>query len=166
MAVFNAPAFISPTPFPRHPSLKLTRTTPTCSANGLTRRAALAAAAAIAFLSATPALAEDVDLRPKLKVSGGSASTSGGAGGRSVIKTVTRGVNLEGADFSNQTFEGVSFQQSMLRQADFSGSRLRDASFFDADLSGASFRDADLRGVNVSSMKALVIRPRCWGERA
>lgn len=116
-----------------------------------TRRAVLshAAAAGLAALLAPPARAEDPDLRPKLKVSGGSASTSGGQTTRTVIKTVTRGVNLEGADFSNQDFNGISFQQSILRQADFSGASLRDASFFDADLSGASFRGADLRGCNV-----------------
>lgn len=92
---------------------------------------------------------ESIDVRPQLKVSGGSASTSAGAkGARTVVKTVTRGVNLEGADFSGQDFEGVSFQQSILRQADFSGSSLLNASFFDADLSGANFRGADLRGCN------------------
>lgn len=126
--------------------------TPTCSACGPTWREALATAAAIALLSTAPALAQDVDVRPSLKIPGGSASTSAGTETRKVIKTVTRGVNLEGADFSNQVFEGVSFQQSILRQADFSGSNLRDASFFDADLSGAKFHGADLRGVNVGSI--------------
>lgn len=148
MTVFSSPAFISAAPFLRQPSVKHKQETPTCSATGPTRRSALAAAAAVALLAAIPALADDVDLRPKLKVSGGSASTSAGAQTRTVIKTVTRGVNLEGADFSDQAFEGVSFQQSILRQADFSGAHLRDASFFDADLSGANFRGADLRGVN------------------
>lgn len=111
----------------------------------------MVATAAATLLALSPALAEDVDLRPQLKVSGGSASTSGGTkGARTVTKTVTRGVNLEGADFSNQNFEGVSFQQSILRQANFSGSVLLNASFFDADLSGANFTGADLRGCNVS----------------
>lgn len=91
-------------------------------------------------------------MRPQLKVSGGSASTSSGSSGaRTVVKTVTRGVTLEGADFSNQDFEGVSFQQSILRQADFSNSNLKNASFFDADVSGAKFVNADLQGANVSS---------------
>lgn len=126
------------------------RVTPSCRLASPSRRRILSAGAALALLAATPSLADDADLRPKLKVSGGSASTSGGASGaKTVVKTVTRGVNLEGADFSGGSFEGVSFQQSILRQADFSGAQLRDASFFDADLSGAKFRGADLRGVNV-----------------
>ncbi|CAN8063096.1 unnamed protein product [Agarophyton chilense] len=88
-------------------------------------------------------------VRPLLKVPGGSASTSAGVSGtRSVVKTVTRGVNLEGADFSNQDFEGVSFQQSILRQANFRYCNLRNASFFDADVSGANFSNSDLRGAN------------------
>lgn len=113
-----------------------------------TLRAALAAAAAAALLAVSPVLAADTDVRPQLKVFGGSASTSSGK--RAVVKTLTRGVNLEGANFSEQDFEGVSFQQSILRQADFTRASLMNASFFDADLSGAKFRDADLRGVNVS----------------
>ncbi len=96
------------------------------------------------------------DLRPQLKVTGGSASTSA-TKEKTVVKTVTRGVNLEGADFSGQSFEGVSFQQSILRQADFTGCKLRDASFFDADLSGAKFNGADLRGVNVRGDACLFI---------
>lgn len=149
----RTPAFILSTPLrppSRRPSRAPVHCRPTCTARP-TRRAALAGTAAAAFLLCAPALAADeVDLRPQLKVSGGSASTSGGSSTRTVIKTVTRGVNLEGADFSNQAFDGISFQQSILRQADFSGSSLRDASFFDADLSGANFKGADLSGCNVS----------------
>lgn len=125
---------------------------PCAHLSGTTRRQALLLAAAVAgSVVSREALADD-DLRPKLKVSGGSASTSS-TSEKSVVKTVTRGVNLEGANFSGQSFEGVSFQQSILRQADFSGAKLRDASFFDADLSGASFAGADLRGANVSASR-------------
>lgn len=105
----------------------------------------------------SPALAEGSkgifsDVRPQLKVSGGSASTTGGEKStrRSVTKTVTRGITLENADFSNGDFEGVSFQQSILRQANFSNSNLRNASFFDADLTGANFANTDLSNTNVS----------------
>lgn len=105
----------------------------------------------------SPAFAESSkstysDVRPQLKVSGGSASTTGGETStrRSVTKTVTRGITLENADFSNGDFEGVSFQQSILRQANFSNSILRNASFFDADLTGANFTNADLSNTNVS----------------
>lgn len=91
-------------------------------------------------------------------MSGGSASTSAGvAGTRTVVKTVTRGVVLEGADFSNRDFEGVSFQQSILRQADFSNCNLRNSSFFDADVSGAKFVNADLSGANVSFSPAFAL---------
>lgn len=127
------------------------RPPPICKVSTPKWRTALTAAAVATLVSISPVCAEDaVDVRPQLKVSGGSASTSAGSkGARTVVKTVTRGVNLEGADFSGQDFEGVSFQQSILRQADFSGANLLNASFFDADLSGANFRGADLRGCNV-----------------
>lgn len=134
------------------PPIALTR----CSASNVrnehrcsrARFCAALAGVGIAALLSTNADAAD-DLRPELKVSGGSASTSA-TKEKSVTKTLTRGVNMERADFSGRTFEGVSFQQSILRQADFSNAKLRDASFFDADLSGANFTGADLRGVNVS----------------
>ncbi len=112
-----------------------------------TRRTTLQLIAASMLLPSIRARCDELDVRPSLKVSGGSASTSA-TGRKSVVKTVTRGVNLEGADFSGGAFEGVSFQQSILRQANFDGCQLRDASFFDADLSGASFKGADLRGAN------------------
>lgn len=103
-------------------------------------------------MPAPVAAEEEKDIRPQLKVSGGSASTSAGSSSatRSVVKTVTRGMTLENADFSNSDFEGVSFQQSILRQADFSNAILRNASFFDADLSGAKFVNADMSSANVS----------------
>lgn len=104
--------------------------------------------AVVCALTSLPLCAEDASVAgSRLRVSGGSAST-GGSSVRSVIKTVTRGVNLEGADFSSATFEGVSFQQSILRQANFANSSLRFASFFDADLSGANLSGSDLTGAN------------------
>jgi len=119
----------------------------------MTRRAALGYLASAAVLLSTrgvgSVLSQEVSSADR-KVTGGSAST--GSGGtadlKTVVKTVTRGVNLEGADFSGRSFEGVSFQQSMLRGSNFAGSKLRDASFFDADLAGVDFSGADLRGVN------------------
>jgi Pentapeptide repeats (9 copies) len=98
--------------------------------------------------SAGAEASDSASQRTQLKVPGGSASTSGTRGMRSVIHTVTRGVNLEGADFSGQDFTGVSFQQSILRQASFARAVLPNASFFDADLSGADLSDADLSAVN------------------
>lgn len=95
-----------------------------------------------AFADSTP-----IDVRTATKVAGGSASTSAGSM-RSVIKNVTRGVDLEGTNFSGQNLDGVSFQQSILRRSDFSGASLVAASFFDADLSGANLAGADLSQAN------------------
>lgn len=136
---------------------------PVCSTSPSSWQRAASAAAAAALAAAlltTPTLAADVDVRPQLKISGGSASTSGGSSGaRSVIKTVTRGVTLENADFSNSDFDGVSFQQSILRQANFSNSILHNASFFDADLTGANFTNADMTGANVRSLTSVSAEP-------
>lgn len=159
---------------PRGKAEVSTRRTPACSA-ATTRCAgklgtgprhtvialfAVCAASTVALSTMSPALllsaanaetGHSTDWRTQLKISGGSASTSGGSSSsaRSVTKTVTRGVNLENAYFANTDFEGVSFQQSMLRQADFSNCVLRNASFFDADLTGAKFTNADMTNVNV-----------------
>lgn len=140
-----------PAPSPRPPVLR-------ASCAPLRALAATAAAAATLALAAPslPSLAADVaappplaDSRTATKVAGGSASSSGGRGGvRSVVKNMTRGVNLEGADFSDQDFEGVSFQQSILRQATFRDSNLATASFFDADLTGADLSGANLQFAN------------------
>lgn len=79
------------------------------------------------------------------KVPGGSASTrQSGA-----KKTLTRGVELIGADFSEGEYEGVSFQQSNLRKANFEGAKLVNASFFDSDLAGVNFKGANLSGANL-----------------
>jgi hypothetical protein len=88
------------------------------------------------------------DARTATKVAGGSASTTGKGSLRSVVKNITRGVNLEGTSWKQADLEGVSFQQSILRQANFSGSMLASASFFDADLSGADLSDANLSFAN------------------
>lgn len=128
-----------------------------------TLKATIVIAAAITTISISPTLinnhinvfAADMDTGRRLKVSGGSASTTPGAKTegsqvtKTVVKTVTRGISLENTDFSNIDFEGVSFQQSILRQADFTNCNLRNASFFDADLSGAKFNNADMSNSNL-----------------
>jgi hypothetical protein len=81
------------------------------------------------------------------KVGGGAASS--GKTSTGVSRTVTRGVNLSGADFSGQDLSGVSFQQSLLRETDFHGSKLVSASFFGAELSYANLEDADLSEANL-----------------
>ncbi|GJQ09601.1 hypothetical protein GpartN1_g1392.t1 [Galdieria partita] len=81
------------------------------------------------------------------KVGGGAASS--GKTSTGVSRTVTRGVNLSGADFSKQELSGVSFQQSLLRETDFHAAKLVSASFFGAELSYANLEDADLTEANL-----------------
>lgn len=79
------------------------------------------------------------------KITTGGASTL--QSGRTIA--ITRGVNLDRSDFSNQNLKGVAFQQSIVRDSNFKGSNLVGASFFDATLDGSNFEDADLTNSNV-----------------
>jgi len=79
------------------------------------------------------------------KITTGGASTM--QSGRTIA--ITRGVNLDRSDFSNQNLQGVAFQQSIVRQANFLGANLKGASFFDATLDGSNFENADLTQANV-----------------
>jgi uncharacterized protein YjbI with pentapeptide repeats len=79
------------------------------------------------------------------KLAKGGASTL--QSGRT--SSLTRGVNLDRSDFSNQNLTGVAFQQSIVRDANFKGSNLVGASFFDATLDGTDFEDADMTQVNL-----------------
>ena len=79
------------------------------------------------------------------KIRKGGASTLQ----KGIAKTITRGVNLDNSDFSNQDLSGVAFQQSIVRDTNFKNSKLRGASFFDATLDGSNFENADLTLANV-----------------
>ena len=83
-----------------------------------------------------------------------SANTKIKTGGASTLQSgrtiaITRGVNMDRSDFSNQNLRGVAFQQSIVRDASFKGSNLIGASFFDATLDGSDFEGADLSLANV-----------------
>lgn len=79
------------------------------------------------------------------KITTGGASTL--QSGRTIA--ITRGVNLDNSDFSNQNLKGVAFQQSIVRDTNFKGSNLVGSSFFDATLDGSNFDGADLTLSNV-----------------
>jgi len=74
----------------------------------------------------------------KIKNGGASTLASG------IAKTITRGVNLDGANFAGENLKGVAFQQSIVRDASFKGCNLMSAGFFDATLDGSDFEDADM----------------------
>lgn len=79
------------------------------------------------------------------KITTGGASTL--QSGRTIA--ITRGVNLDRSDFSNQNLKGVAFQQSIVRDTNFQGSNLMGASFFDATLDGSNFEGADMTLANL-----------------
>jgi uncharacterized protein YjbI with pentapeptide repeats len=78
------------------------------------------------------------------KITTGGASTL--QSGRTIA--ITRGVNLDNSDFSNQNLKGVAFQQSIVRDANFENSNLVGASFFDATVDGSNFDNTDLTQAN------------------
>jgi uncharacterized protein YjbI with pentapeptide repeats len=78
------------------------------------------------------------------KITTGGASTL--QSGRTIA--ITRGVNLDNSDFSNQNLKGVAFQQSIVRDANFENCNLVGASFFDATVDGSNFQNADLSQAN------------------
>ena len=113
------------------------------SSTPVTRRralvqATLAAAFAASLTLVSPALAIEGATGSNAKLMTGGASTL--QSGRTI--SITRGVNLDGSDFSNQNLKGVAFQQSIVRDTDFSNSNLQGASFFDATLDGSNFENA------------------------
>lgn len=79
------------------------------------------------------------------KIATGGASTL--QSGRTIA--VTRGINLDRSDFSNQNLKGVAFQQSIVRDSSFKNSNLVGSSFFDATVDGSDFEGADMTLANV-----------------
>ena len=105
------------------------------------------------------ALASTLSLtEPAFAMDGGGATTAANAkittGGASTLQSgrtiaITRGVNLDRSDFSNQNLKGVAFQQSIVRDTNFKGTNLYGSSFFDATLDGSNFEDADMTLSNI-----------------
>ncbi|KAL7475401.1 hypothetical protein ACHAW6_001317 [Cyclotella cf. meneghiniana] len=88
---------------------------------------------------------EGASLSSNAKITKGGASTL--QSGRTI--SITRGVNLDNSNFSNQNLKGVAFQQSIVRDTDFRNANLVGASFFDATLDGSNFENADMTLCNV-----------------
>lgn len=117
------------------------------------RMATVGTAAAAFCLASTLSLAE-----PAFAGTEGGATTAANAkittGGASTLQSgrtiaITRGVNLDRSDFSNQNLKGVAFQQSIVRDTNFKGTNLVGSSFFDATLDGSNFEDADMTLSNI-----------------
>ncbi len=114
------------------------------------------AAAAFAFLTMSPVLAVDdggASLMENSKIRVGGASTINNQ--RGSRKTITRGVQMDRADFSKEDLSGVSFQQSQIRGGNFQGSKLFGTSFFDATLDDSNFEGATMTQANLE-MASLV----------
>jgi uncharacterized protein YjbI with pentapeptide repeats len=98
---------------------------------------------------ASPLSAAAVDMGASAAAN--SKLTTGGAStlqsGRTI--SITRGVNLDGADFHGQNLRGVAFQQSVVRDANFANANLVGASFFDATLDGSNFENSDMTMSNL-----------------
>lgn len=75
-----------------------------------------------AVLGASPVFADDKGMSSvsDSKLSVGAAST----GDKGARKTVTRGVNIENADYHDKDLSSVSFQQSLVRGTNFKNAKL------------------------------------------
>jgi len=86
---------------------------------------------ALAILPTNIVMADPLDLgasdTSNSKIFKGGASTLQ----QGISKTITRGVNLDGSDFSGKNLRGVAFQQSIVRDSSFKNANLYSASFFE-----------------------------------
>lgn len=100
--------------------------------------------------------ADEVGTDTDFKIKRGAASTLN----QGIVKTMTRGVNIENANFEGKDLTGVSFQQSLVRAGNFRGSKCFTASFFDADLSNADFTGANMDQVNLelANLKGAILK--------
>jgi uncharacterized protein YjbI with pentapeptide repeats len=81
------------------------------------------------------------------KIRNGGASTINNQ--RGARKTITRGVQLDKANFAKEDLSGVSFQQSQVRGGNFEGSKLVGTSFFDATLDDSTMEGANMNQANL-----------------
>jgi hypothetical protein len=103
---------------------------------------------ALTLAAAPPVMGLSDDVSSfKIEKGGASSSSQGYSSG--AYKVITRGVNLDRANFEGKNFKGVAFQQSIVRDANFRGCNLRGATFFDATLDGSDFTGADLTQANL-----------------
>ena len=88
---------------------------------------------------ADPSIGGDLGANDKsnTKIRKGGASTLQ----QGISKSITRGVNLDGTDFSGQNLKGVAFQQSIVRNANFRGSNLVRGSLASADSDSCNIPD-------------------------
>eukprot|EP00439_Symbiodinium_sp_Y106_P047224 s901_g6.t1 len=116
------------------------------------KSAALSALAVLLGLSIlVQPVSADKSATVSSKIMAGGASTTGKNSGSA--KNITRGVNLNGADYSGQSIVGVSFQQSSVRDSKFVNTDCQSASFFDADMTNADFTGANLNQANFELAK-------------
>ncbi|KAG5176733.1 hypothetical protein JKP88DRAFT_202926 [Tribonema minus] len=103
-----------------------------------------------------PAAKEGASSVSDTKMLSGAASTLD-TGSRKII---TRGVNLENADFHGKDMSGVSFQQSLVRGTNFASSKLIGSGFFDADLSNCDFTNANMNQANLemANLKGSILK--------
>lgn len=122
------------------------------------KKNAFAEVAITAAAFAAVLFSSDIPLALAAEAVGGGASNVANSkiatGGASTLQSgrtiaITRGVNLDQSDFSNQNLRGVAFQQSIVRNANFKGANLYGASFFDATLDGSNFEDSDMTLANL-----------------
>jgi uncharacterized protein YjbI with pentapeptide repeats len=131
---------------------------PTPSALGSSRAAqgssmtlsrAFASGLAAFALAAAPLVAPAAEDPSTFKIERGGASSSSQGYSSGAYKVITRGVNLDRANFEGKNLKGVAFQQSIVRDANFRGANLKGATFFDATIDGSDFTGADMTQVNL-----------------
>lgn len=149
LAALLLPVLALKAPFSPNPQRRSPKLTVVASAKGDSNQAAATALAAAMILSAVhvPVALADSGAsdfsNSKIREGGASTITRG------VKKLITRGVQMDGADFSAQDLTGVSFQQSQVRGGNFKKAVLFGASFFDATLDDSNFEGADMRQANL-----------------